>query len=169
MHLPDRIRRMLLRYAKRVMDHRPPDMVVGAPDNPYLHRWRIFPRNDIANVYVHKFHRDDDDRALHDHPYDNVSVVLENGYYEHLSHMWEPPLRSWRGEGWIGTRPAIKPHRVVVVPDKLPISLFFHGPRTRKWGFWCPNGWRPWQVFHGQNNPANPNNSGGHQSGKGCE
>ncbi len=154
------------------MRKRPPDFVVGHADDPYLHRWRLLPRNAIANIYIHKFWRDDDDRALHDHPYANLSVVLENGYYEQLTHAYDhapqPPLHCFRPPGWVGTRAAATPHRVIVRPNALPISLFLRGPRTREWGFWYPNGWRHWRVFHGMNNPADPNDSGGHQSGKGC-
>lgn len=47
---------------------RAPDFYIGGNANPYLLRWWVIPRNRFFNVYLHKFLRDDDDRALHDHP-----------------------------------------------------------------------------------------------------
>jgi hypothetical protein len=48
---------------------RRPDFIIGGADNPYLLRWWIIPRNRWCNVYLHKILRDDDPRALHDHPW----------------------------------------------------------------------------------------------------
>lgn len=61
---------------------RPPNFVIGRPEDPYLLRWFLVPRNRFLNVYLHKFLRDDDDRALHDHPWWFVSVVLKGTYRE---------------------------------------------------------------------------------------
>ena len=40
---------------------RQPDFVVGKPEDPYLLRWWVIPRNKRFNVYLHKFLRSDDD------------------------------------------------------------------------------------------------------------
>ena len=168
MKLPNRLRLFLLARVRAVMASRPPDFIVGHAADPYLHRWRVFPRNALGNIYLHRFFRDDDDRALHDHPYHNLSIVLEHGYYEHLSHGWECERAPFRYPGWVGARRANTPHRVVTMDGKPPVSIFLHGPRVRAWGFHCLKGWVPWQVFHGMNNTKDPNDSGGHQSGKGC-
>lgn len=61
---------------------REPDFVIGEKGNPYLLRWWIIPRNRWFNVYLHKILRDYDDRALHDHPWWNVSIVLRGAYRE---------------------------------------------------------------------------------------
>ena len=42
-----------------------PHMVIGGAEDPYLLRWYLIPRNPFVNVYLHKFLRSDDDRALH--------------------------------------------------------------------------------------------------------
>ena len=55
---------------------RPPNAIIGGPENPYLLRWWLIPRNRWFNVYLHQFKRSDDDRALHDHPWINASIVL---------------------------------------------------------------------------------------------
>lgn len=62
---------------------RPPDFVIGGAERPYLLRWWLIPRNPVFNVYLHQFMRSDDDRALHDHPWANCSVLLRGAYTEH--------------------------------------------------------------------------------------
>ena len=61
-----------------------PDLVVGSPKRPYMHRWWLIPRNPVFNVYLHRFLRSDDDRALHDHPWPSLSILLHGSYREHV-------------------------------------------------------------------------------------
>ena len=140
-------RALLLRIADRIIQKRGPDFIIGGKQNPYLLRWFVIPRNPIANIYLHVFLRDDDDRALHDHPWPSVSIVLRGGYWEHLSG----GRRHWRKPGAMVARRATCAHRVElsrlhegVVPAT---SLFLTGLRLRNWGFHCPQGWVPWQKF----------------------
>lgn len=65
------------------MTRRAPDFVIGGAERPYLLRWFVIPRNKVFNVYLHQFLRSDDDRALHDHPWVNLSILLRGGYIEH--------------------------------------------------------------------------------------
>ena len=58
--------------------------VIGEPEEPYLKRWFILPRNRWFNIYLHHFHRSDDDQALHDHPWASVSILLKGSYIEHM-------------------------------------------------------------------------------------
>ncbi len=134
---------------------RDPDFVIGPVDNPYLRRWWIVPRNELCNVYLHEVLRSDDDRALHDHPWVNTSMILAGGYHEHT-----PDGVFWREPGWVGHREATALHRLVVPDGGRAITLFMTGPIVREWGFACPQGWVPWQEF---TNPANPG-----EIGRGC-
>ncbi|HXG70575.1 MAG TPA: hypothetical protein VNJ04_08195 [Gemmatimonadaceae bacterium] len=125
---------------------RRPDFVIGGSE-PYLKRWWVIPRNRRFNVYLHEILRDDDDRALHDHPWWNVSVILRGGYVEVM-----PDGRRTRRVGQVVFRRAEAAHRLVLTRDvsgrAVPCwSLFITGPRVRDWGFWCPKGWRPWREF----------------------
>lgn len=61
---------------------RKPDFVIGSPEAPYMRRWWVIPRNRFFNIYLHQILRDDDDRALHDHPWASCSVILRGGYIE---------------------------------------------------------------------------------------
>jgi hypothetical protein len=138
---------------------RPPDFIIGGPERPYLLRWWLL-RTKYLRIYLHKIMRDDDDRALHDHPWWNISIVLRGGYREVTAAGAE-----WRGPGSIVVRRATAAPRL-----ELPVrnggirycwSLFITGPRIREWGFHCPNGWRVWHEF------VDTRDRG--QVGRGCE
>jgi quercetin dioxygenase-like cupin family protein len=126
-------------WARGVMASRPPDFVIG---EGYLNRWHIIPRNDFGNVYLHDFGRSDDDRALHDHPWRNVSYVIEGRYIEHT-----PDGQITRNAGDVVTRLATAMHRIELFPGERATTLFFTGPKVREWGFDCPQGWRHWRDF----------------------
>src|SRR5262245_55579519 len=67
----------------RLEERRAPDVIIGREGDDYLRRWYVIPRNRIFNVYMHQFIRSDDDRALHDHPWWNLSFLLNGRYVEH--------------------------------------------------------------------------------------
>lgn len=139
--------------ARYIEAHPAPDFTIG--DNQ-LQRWFVVPRNPFANVYLHRFLRSDDDRALHDHPWDNRSWVLSGCYVEHL----QDGSTITRFEGDIVERKAIEAHRVELVTGPA-ITLFFTGPIIRSWGFYCPKGWVPWRWFVDVH-------EGGNRRGQGC-
>jgi hypothetical protein len=136
------------------MFQRPPDFVIGNPKDPYIHRWYLIPRNSWCNLYLHHILRSDDDRALHDHPWWFISIVLWRGYREitTLGTWWRWPLS-------IALRWATLPHRIEL--DKPAWTLVITGPRVRDWGFHCPKGWVHWEQFVDHNNHGNV--------GRGCE
>lgn len=45
-------------------------------------RWFLIPKNRFLKIYLHKFMRSDEDRALHDHPWSFLSIILRGGYFE---------------------------------------------------------------------------------------
>lgn len=123
----------MLLWAQAQMASRPPDVTIGDdPERPYMKRWWIIPRNDQINVYLHQILRSDDDRALHDHPWDNTSWVLDGGYIEHT-----PDGVFERTVGYLGGRSATDRHRLEVADGQPAVTLFFTGPKVREWGFWC--------------------------------
>lgn len=143
----------------RSVARRPPDFIIGTPDDHYLRRWFVIPRNVIFNIYLHQFLRSDDDRALHDHPWWNVSFLLHGKYVEHTIPAGGVNVRKEYREGDFKFRRATYAHRVELI-DGPCWSLFITGPRIRSWGFHCPQGWKHWRDF------TNPNNTG--EIGPGC-
>lgn len=137
---------------RRVADRRPPDFVIGGEAEPYLRRWWVIPRNRWFNIYLHHFCRSDDDRALHDHPWWNVSLLLEGSYLEHTPEgvfLRKPGALYFRRPEALHRVELLQTRRLCWYPGgEIPVwTLFVTGPRVRDWGFACPKGWVPWQVF----------------------
>lgn len=127
---------------------RDPDFKIGPSDDPYLLRWFLTPRGSEGGIYLHKFLHDDEDRALHDHPWNSTSIVLSGKYREFTDKL--PPTIIVAGQ--VVLRPAPYPHRLQVIEQGF--TLFIMGPRIREWGFLCDAGWRHWTRFVDQKNPG---------------
>lgn len=140
-------------WARWLRRSREPDVVIGTN---YMLRWHVIPRNPWHNVYLHEFRRSDDDRALHDHPWDNTTFVIEGEYREHT----EFGRVYHRQAGETVSRSAETLHRIELIDGRPAVSLFMTGPKIREWGFACPQGWRHWTEF---------TTAHGNEVGKGCE
>lgn len=160
-------------------------------------RWRLLERRDIhaagddtGDVYLrrlylidcplfgvmlHNIRRPDQDRALHDHPFSFVSLILRGGYVEELelpdrirqlsrhdeiisATPDENPWALTDGQaifhrrrrhraGSVLVRPAETLHRITTVaPDCW--TLVVHGRRRRTWGFVEAGGeWTDWRTY----------------------
>lgn len=175
--------RALYPRLRRLAERRAPDFVIGGAADPYMRRWWVIPRNPLFNVYLHNVLRSDDDRALHDHPWVNLSLILAGGYAEVTPPGGLSPLQAAQLEladrrvllpgalRWRGPRSA---HRLELIPNicwpgtdhdvrATPAvwTLFITGPRLRAWGFWCPKGWVHWRTFTAGER--------GETVGRGCE
>lgn len=130
-----------------------PHFVIGDPENPYLIRRWLIPRNPWFNVYLHCFLRDDIDRALHDHPWASLSLVLRGGCWEVYESEDGSGSRLRRLHPWQWVyRPATFQHRIMLFANsdgslRQCWTLFITGPKVREWGFWCPKGFVPWFDF----------------------
>lgn len=133
--------------SRYIFDHREPDVVIAPDGSPYLYRWHVAPRNDTANVYLHLQVADDPERPLHDHPWDNTSVILAGGYVERLQRnpAKDSRLLTLRREpGDVIHRKAEEAHRLFLpVGRTYTLTLFATGPHRRAWGFWLqdPTRW----------------------------
>jgi hypothetical protein len=156
---------------------REPDFIVENDGKEYLYRWFLIPRNKLGfNIYLHRFLQSDEDRALHDHPWWSIGIILWGKYKEHVPEDYNdwhrhlnrntkvkkrwPLIPVFRGVGNI--------HRIELYQDKKGnekqvTTLFITGPRIRDWGFWCPKGWRHYKEF------IDDSESGKHKTGLGCE
>lgn len=150
--------------------------VIGDPDDPYMIRYAII-KCPAFGLCIHKFVRSDYDRALHDHPWWFVSLILSGSYVEEYevcnpghrpTHIGaDARMRAWvRRRPWdIAFRHAEWKHRVVLdrvmkaehfvtsygqsMNAYVPCwTLVLMGRRTRRWGFWMPNGSWCWWRRH---------------------
>lgn len=126
---------------------RPPDFVIGGPGDPYIWRWHLFRRRWAPGAYLHRVIRSDDDRALHDHPWWNVSIILAGSYVEHTIAAGGIHVRRTRRPGAVVFRRARAAHRLEIT-DGDCWTLFLRGPVVRRWGFHCPErGWVFWRDY----------------------
>lgn len=131
----------------RVAARRPPDFLVGRQEDPQTLRWHLVPRNRWFNVYLHRWLKSDEDEATHDHPYWNLSIVLQGFYTEWVGDAHERRAHC-RFTSW---RPVMRwpttAHKICIMDGTEVWSLFISGPRVREWGFHCPKGWVHFKTF----------------------
>jgi hypothetical protein len=127
---------------------RKPDKILAPAGVPYLYRWHVVPRSNIGNVYFHIQVADDPQEELHDHPWDNQSVILSGAYYEwcavydRTNGKVRQAEKRWCGQGAVIQRPATMAHRLMMpVAILYTMTLFSTGPVIRKWGYWTAAGW----------------------------
>lgn len=121
--------------------------VIGEGNPPLLVRYILF-RTPAFGVFLHKFLRSDYDRALHDHPWPFVSIVLWPGYAEeHDQTTDRAKVTQFHKPFSILLRPAPWRHRVII-GDRPSWSLVLVGRRCQKWGFYLPTGWCWWRKHN---------------------
>jgi hypothetical protein len=102
---------------------------LGLPECPYVHRWCL--NLGLFTVRVHHFLRSDDNRALHDHPFWFITLVIK-GKYDDVTENGYITLTA----GDVAFRPALHRHTVRTTGVW---TLLLTGHETRVWGFY-PNG-----------------------------
>jgi hypothetical protein len=147
-----------------------PDLIIGPRHDPQTIRWHIFSWRGWQ-LSLHKWLRSDSDRALHDHKADNISVILNGGYWEILFDS-RYPIRArvyterfrWPLVPYF--RKAETAHRVVLPSGGAPIwSLWLRWPARRRWGYWCAQGWVDADDY---NKTADYYSAGISEVGNGC-
>ena len=105
--------------------------LVKETGEPYLERWIIWCG---ITLRLHKFHKGDDDRAFHDHPWWFVTLPLRT-YFERTPQQEQVVVKRWRPH----FRRADHRH-IVQMTDGLPVWTFIiTGPKSKEWGFWDNN------------------------------
>lgn len=178
----------------RIVAVREPDFIVGAdaPGGAYLERWYVTPwrrwreqaeatptrwnrakayvARFLPNLYLHHFKRDDDDRALHDHPSFAASLLLGGAYVEHTIAAGGIHHRTAYRAGDLRCMGTLHAHRIELYKVEVGgitypsgcWTLFLFGPTVREWGFHCPErGWVHWREFTADGKPG--------EVGKGCD
>lgn len=137
-----------------------PDVIVNGEGEAYLKRYTLMHQPDLR-VYLHQILLSDDDRALHDHPWDFKTILLSGGYYEEIPAGWNNLRRSAHGAlvGTMETKKIFHPRFSVIrhkaedlhridLPDGKPVwTLFIAGNKSREWGFMSPKGWVHWREY----------------------
>lgn len=147
--------RKLLKAHVRYTESRRPDVRIPGDMSvdPYMLRWWRIERNAFFNCYWHIVYRSDDDRALHDHPWWSISIVLSGGYFEHTILPGGVHRMVWHGPGSFRFRRAgTIAHRLQLASTGGVINgtretehpartIFITGPVLRRWGFHATKQW----------------------------
>lgn len=114
----------------------------------YLLRIKLTPGTPYGGLYLHIFYRGDLDPHPHDHPWKFWTFPLV-GYNEEI---YDPAT----GESQMNRvhrfhlqfRPAIHTHRVLsAIGDHKIVTLVWHGPKERSWGFWVDGQFVWWRDY----------------------
>jgi hypothetical protein len=128
--------RWALMKVQRIMDTHEPDKV-------YLWRLRVF-TTPWCSLKLHHIMMPDNDRHLHDHPWNFHSLILAGGYTEELGYTppgYVQPVRNVNRWHWSHKR-AEDAHRIAQFHNRKDTwSLVFCGRLRRRWGFHTENGW----------------------------
>lgn len=106
-----------------------------------------WPNGPIA-LYLHRFHRSDEDLALHNHPWRwAVSLILTGGYSEER-RIGNRVVRRSVLPLTLNFISADDFHRVDLFEEDA-WTLFLSGPKASSWGFWDrrTGEYVPWREF----------------------
>lgn len=128
----------------------PIESILGSDGSLYMERYTLFKR-DWLWIRLHITRRGDEGEHLHDHPWRNVSWILEGGYLEETGHK---VFRRVKGD--LIFRSLKMRHRLDLYTGGgflLPcISLFITGRWQQVWGFYKNGVKIPWREYLAQHN-----------------
>lgn len=137
------IQKLVVKLLKKIVVKLPHRTITGLDGDPYLTRWYLWPGGPRSGgdgvtpnapfaVFIHYFHRSDEDREQHNHPWDvSVALVLAGGYVEERGDA----VRTF-GPGSINIIRKDDYHRVDLLdPKQGSWSLFIAGKNVGSWGF----------------------------------
>lgn len=150
------IARVLLGRAKRT----PYTHIHGKDGSVYMMRWWLFNpyewpagsgtkarwRKWLPSARVHWIRRPDDDRALHDHPWNARTIILRGGYVETKQN--GEVVRRRAGD----TARLLfgEYHRIDYVPEDGALTLFITWRYRGTWGFLVNGQKVPWREYLGR-------------------
>lgn len=124
---------------------------IGSHGNIYMRRFIFLLPFGLGTIRLHHIMRSDDDRHLHDHPFDFTSFLLSGGYTEttppetlfseadrHIAGRWPKKSRFWPRFSIVKKR-AEDLHSLTL--ERPVWTLVFAGPKRRDWGFATERGW----------------------------
>jgi hypothetical protein len=159
--LPPLLTPLLACWASSIVEARAPNETIDR-QGPYIERWylarkamvpliggpaaedtmlsRALIPSEIENVYIHRYLRSDAEDA-HDHPWDNVTIVLAGEVVEETPAGTQVLL-----PGAIVLRVAEQLHAIRSVRADT-LTLFVTLQKRREWGFFGTHGWVGWRHY----------------------
>jgi hypothetical protein len=129
-----------------------PSDLISQDGKPYMERYFLLGGSNRAPGSTARYHHilESDMAALHDHPWDFVSVILSGTYVETT-----PTTEQEFGPGSVLVRTAEQLHRLTLPNGPVWTFIIIGAPR-RRWGFATDDGWVHWSEYLNQDTPATP-------------
>lgn len=113
--------------------------LIGTETSPYIRRMRII-RTPFFQIYFHRIYRPDNQREMHDHPFDFISFILRGWYGENVPRAGGG--QKYVKRRWWNFKFAEGRHSIRTVSCRPVWTLVITGPERREWGFWVDGGTR---------------------------
>ena len=95
----------------------------------HFRRWQII-KTPWFSIYIHGIYAADEDKHLHNHPWDYISMVLSGSYIEKTNKNI-----NFLSLGTITKRNGNDYHKIYKLLSKSVYTLFIVGPVKRHWGY----------------------------------
>lgn len=106
----------------------------------HFRRWRIIETSRFS-VYIHGIYKADEDKHMHDHPWDYTRIIL-SGFYDECFINEAGRQESTVTTPWkIIKRKAEMLHTIRELYTKRVFTLFITGRKRREWGYRVDNQW----------------------------
>jgi hypothetical protein len=102
----------------------------------HFRRWKIFKFKYCA-LYFHGIYHKDEEKHLHNHPWNYASLILKGGIYE----IYQKDINSRECFHYVGPLSFIKRkaswfHKLRILKDDKPVyTLFFTWGKEKDWGY----------------------------------
>ena len=92
-------------------------------------------------IYLHFIYKADEDKHLHDHPWNYTSIVLKGSFVEQRpsGSLLFNVKRLYPGD--VVRRKAGEFHKIYALMTPAVYTLFLTGPRIREWGYNVNDTW----------------------------
>ena len=95
----------------------------------HFKRWEIL-KTRWGSIWLHAIYKADQDKHLHNHPWDFKSIVLKGSYIEQTSlgnkRQYPGKINVRNGEGY---------HKILEMISPVVYTLFFVSKPKRQWGY----------------------------------
>ncbi len=133
----------------------------------HFRRWSIMSTK-WFNIYIHCIYKPDEDKNLHDHPWDFCSIILKGTYTEQISVIndedillkipskYLPTKKINRHPFSIVYRKSHVPHKILHILNSKPVwTLVITNTKNREWGYIGDNGWINHLEYRKEKNEKN--------------
>ena len=100
----------------------------------HFRRWQIL-KTSWFSIYFHGIYRKDDDKHLHDHPWNYISIILKGSFFEVYQHEGgEQTIKCLNAISFI-KRKATTFHKIYTLNTPAVYTLFITGKEHKEWGY----------------------------------